>query len=55
MRCVVNDMAFEWDVQKNRVDKEKHGIDFDPARALWLDEARAEVEIRFPDEKDGLS
>jgi uncharacterized protein len=44
-------MNFEWDAQKSLVNKEKHGIDFETARALWLDESRIEVEVAFPDEK----
>ena len=44
-------MTFEWDTQKSLVNKEKHGIDFETAKALWLDESRIEVEIAFPDEK----
>ncbi len=30
-------MEFEFDEEKSLANKEKHGIDFDEARALWLD------------------
>jgi uncharacterized DUF497 family protein len=43
-------MKFEWDNQKNISNKEKHGISFDTAKALWLDERRVEIEIVFPSE-----
>jgi len=44
-------MIFEWDAQKSLINKEKHGLDFETAEALWLDEDRVEVEITFPDER----
>jgi uncharacterized protein len=44
-------MRFEWDDQKNSTNKEKHGIDFEAAKALWNDEKRVEVEISFPEER----
>jgi hypothetical protein len=34
-RCIITDMIFEWDAQKNLANKEKHGIDFETAKALW--------------------
>ena len=45
--------AFEFDDAKSRANKEKHGIDFEEAQLLWLDEdllrraARAHGEPRF--------
>jgi uncharacterized DUF497 family protein len=45
--------AFEFDEQKSRANKLKHGIDFLEARGIWLDEnllritARSETEPRF--------
>ncbi len=29
-------MEFEWNPDKSRVNKEKHGIDFEEAKAIWL-------------------
>jgi uncharacterized protein len=51
MRCIINDMTFEWNAQKSRVNNGKHGIDFEAAKALWLDESRIEIEVTFPDER----
>ncbi len=31
-------MEFEYDKNKSRINKEKHGIDFEESQALWLDE-----------------
>ena len=42
---------FEWDDRKSLTNREKHGIDFEAAKSLWLDDQRVEVEIAFPDEK----
>jgi uncharacterized DUF497 family protein len=45
-------MEFEFDPKKSEANREKHGIDFDKAKALWLDEfalerpARSENEVR---------
>ncbi len=44
-------MRFEWDAQKSITNTEKHGIDFETAKSLWLDEGRVEIEMTFPDEK----
>lgn len=30
-------MRFEWDENKNRINKSKHGIDFEYARHVWDD------------------
>ena len=43
-------MPFEWDEQKSLINKEKHGIDFEVGKSLWLDERRVEIELSFPDE-----
>lgn len=37
-------MGFEYDPSKSQSNKEKHGIDFEEAKALWDDEDR----IQFP-------
>ena len=44
-------MPFEWDDQKRLINKEKHGIDFEAVKSLWLDDERVEIEMAFPDEK----
>jgi len=43
-------MRFEWDGQKSLANREKHGIDFETAKSLWLDDKRVEIEMTFPDE-----
>ena len=39
-------MGFEFDEQKSRANKAKHGIDFVEAQALWADDALVEVPAR---------
>jgi uncharacterized DUF497 family protein len=41
-------MKFEWDVNKTKSNSEKHGIDFETATQLWLDENRVEIEAPYP-------
>src|SRR5690606_27009908 len=41
---------FEFDPEKSALNKEKHGIDFVEAQALWWDERRLEVPARTLDE-----
>ena len=36
-------MRFEFDSGKSRANRDKHGIDFDEAQALWLDTDRIEI------------
>ena len=43
-------MEFEWDEKKNRINKSKHGIDFNTATELWNDQSRIEVQMNFPTE-----
>jgi uncharacterized protein len=43
-------MGFKYDRNKSDANKEKHGIDFEEAQALWLDENRAVVPTRFVSE-----
>jgi uncharacterized protein len=38
--------VFEYDPAKSAANKAKHGIDFDEAQALWLDEKRIELPTR---------
>ena len=39
-------MEFEYDPTKSQSNKDKHGIDFDEAQVLWLDEDRVEFPAR---------
>lgn len=43
-------MDFEFDPAKSATNREKHGIDFDAAQALWLDERLLEVPAKTEDE-----
>ncbi|HET7272176.1 MAG TPA: BrnT family toxin [Rubrobacter sp.] len=43
-------MEFEFDETKSRRNKDKHGIDFVEAQALWLDEKFVEIPARTVDE-----
>lgn len=46
-------MKFEYDINKSRINKKKHGIDFEEAQALWNDseavniQAKSDSEIRY--------
>ncbi len=39
-------MEFEYDPEKSAANREKHGIDFEHAKLLWLDERRLVVPAR---------
>lgn len=41
-------MVFEWDQDKNESNRKKHGIDFETARNIWLDDNRVEIEAPYP-------
>jgi uncharacterized DUF497 family protein len=41
---------FEYDEQKSISNLSKHGIDFETAQKLWMDELHIEVKQRFDDE-----
>ena len=43
-------MIFKYDPDKSSANKEKHGIDFDEAQALWNDPERLEIPARETDE-----
>jgi uncharacterized DUF497 family protein len=43
-------MEFEYDVQKSRANKKKHGIDFVEAQALWEDPNLMEIPAKTSDE-----
>lgn len=44
-------LEFEYDPRKSDANRAKHGLDFDAAQALWLDDQRVEVEARTEDER----
>jgi uncharacterized protein len=43
-------MQFEFDPDKSRQNKEKHGIDFFEAQVLWCDDELVEIPARTTDE-----
>ncbi len=43
-------MPFEYDPKKSQTNREKHGIDFEGAQALWTDEDRLEIPAKTLDE-----
>ena len=43
-------MEFEYDPAKSRSNKEKHGLDFQTAKALWDDPDLIELPVRTTDE-----
>jgi uncharacterized DUF497 family protein len=43
-------MEFEWNENKSRANKSKHGIDFNVAIELWKDQDRVEIQTNFPTE-----
>ena len=43
-------MQFEYDPNKSAANKEKHGIDFEEAQALWNDINVLELKIHYEDE-----
>ena len=43
-------MNFEYDPEKSKANKAKHGIDFEEAKALWSDERLLEAPARTDDE-----
>lgn len=47
-------MEFEWDEDKSRTNKTKHGIDFDTAKQLWKDDSRVEIHTPYPLENRGI-
>ncbi|MDX0428030.1 BrnT family toxin [Sinorhizobium medicae] len=48
-------MDFEFDPAKSATNLEKHGIDFDAAQALWLDDRLLEVPAKTEDEPRSLA
>ena len=47
-------MRFEWDDEKSRSNLLKHGIDFEEAKKLWLDENRIQIQAPRPVENRGI-
>ena len=47
-------MRFEWDDEKSRSNLLKHGIDFEEAKKLWLDENRIQIRAPHPVENRGI-
>jgi len=43
-------MKFEFDLEKSEINKQKHGIDFREAQALWDDPDRIEIPAKITDE-----
>ncbi len=43
-------MNFEYDELKNKINIDKHGIDFKEAQKIWQDEMMLEVFLNFPNE-----
>ena len=47
METTINNIVFEWDDEKNRINKRKHHISFETAANVFFDENRI---IKFDDE-----
>lgn len=47
METIINEMLFEWDDEKNRINLRKHGIDFTDAAQVFFDENRIEQPDEF--------
>jgi len=43
-------MEFEFDEEKSKVNKQKHGIDFNEAQTLWEDPDLNEIPVKTSDE-----
>ena len=41
-------MVFEYDNNKSDANREKHGIGFDEAQALWEDDRMLEAPLKYP-------
>ena len=48
---LIRPMDFEFDPDKSRANKLKHGIDFDEAQRLWGDEGRVVLTSSYPGER----
>ena len=47
-------LIFEYDLQKSKSNKKKHGIDFEEAKKLWLDDYYIEIPAKTVDEPRSL-
>jgi uncharacterized protein len=47
-------VEFEFDPEKSKTNRVKHGIDFVEAQVLWLDPSRVEIPARTVDESRWL-
>jgi uncharacterized protein len=47
-------MKLEWDADKDRSNLLKHGIGFEEAKNLWLDESRIQIRAPYPVEDRGI-
>ncbi|MDR1427564.1 MAG: BrnT family toxin [Bifidobacteriaceae bacterium] len=45
------ELEFEWDPNRSASNKEKHGVDFEQAKALWDDPARLPELLEFASEQ----
>jgi len=41
-------MKYEWNEDKSKINQDKHGIDFEAAKNLWLDEDQIEIYAPHP-------
>lgn len=47
-------MIFEFDSEKNKINEEKHGIDFKEAQKLWKDDKKIILAARYAGEERRL-
>lgn len=47
MEIMINEMLFEWDDEKNRINKLKHNVSFETATNVFFDENRIEQPDEF--------
>lgn len=47
-------MKFDWDEGKSKINQDKHGIDFETAKNLWLDKDRVEIHAPYPVENRSI-
>ena len=53
METTINNIVFEWDEEKNRINKRKHHVSFETAEKVFSDEHRIEwFDEKHSDEED---